>query len=91
MRDLATSIRATLRAGDVLVRWDERTFACALPGLQLPACVPRVRLPRTVLGARRPAVAASVGSAQLRDDESPEALAARAELPRRSAMRRSDG
>ena len=77
LRAVADALRSGLRPYDAVVRYGGDEFLTALPGLDVDGADKRVRNVNEALAARGAAV--TIGLAEMRPDETMEALIARAD------------
>jgi diguanylate cyclase (GGDEF)-like protein len=80
LRDVAASIVSAMRSYDVTVRWGGDEFVCAMSDLNLEVAAERIAEVKRALVGRRPEASISVGLAELNDDDTIEALIARADV-----------
>lgn len=79
LRDVPRAIVATLRAYDVTVRWGGDEFVCALSDVDLATASQRITAIQGALDAMHPGASISVGLAELRTDDTLEAVIGRAD------------
>jgi diguanylate cyclase (GGDEF)-like protein len=79
LRATADALRAHLRSHDLVIRYGGDEFVCAVSGLGLAEATARLGLVNTALAAAPRPGSMSVGLAELRPDDSPQELMARAD------------
>jgi len=89
--DLVAAVRGVLREYDLIIRWGGDEFLCGLASLSLDAAADRFADTEKVLAAKH--VTFSVGLAELRSDDTLQALIARADaaMYERRSRCRADG
>lgn len=80
LREVATSITATLRSYDVTVRWGAGEFVCALSDVSLESAFENLAEIGRLLERLRPGAGISSGLAEMRPGDSLESLIARADV-----------
>jgi diguanylate cyclase (GGDEF)-like protein len=80
LMEVATILRSHLRDHDLIVRYGGDEFICALSGLDMAESMTRMALVHSALAAGTEAASVTVGLAELRQDDAPEDLVARADL-----------
>jgi diguanylate cyclase (GGDEF)-like protein len=79
LREVAHTLRASLRPYDVILRYGGDEFVCALAGIDLPAAAKRLALVNAALAQAPEHSSVAIGLAELRPGDSAEALVARAD------------
>jgi diguanylate cyclase (GGDEF)-like protein len=79
LRDVASSLRAKLRAYDPIARWGGDEFVCAISEIGLESARDRLTEAGKVLNDTRPGASISVGLADLRQDDTLTSLIERAD------------
>jgi diguanylate cyclase (GGDEF)-like protein len=79
LREVATSITATLRSYDVTVRWGAAEFVCALADVTRESASESIAEIERLLGRLRPGVAIAAGLAEMHPGDTLESLIARAD------------
>ena len=79
LREVAHTLRASLRPYDVILRYGGDEFVCALAGIDLPAASKRLALVNAALAQAPEHSSVAIGLAELRPGDSVEALVARAD------------
>jgi diguanylate cyclase (GGDEF)-like protein len=92
LRAVPTAITVTMRSYDVTVRWGGDEFVCALPDMTKEAAMKRIDQIQRELDVLRPGATISTGLAELRADDTLQALVERADsdLYRAKATRGRD-
>lgn len=80
LREVATTLRAKLRPYDLIIRYGGDEFLCAISSIALPEATIRLGLVNAALAARPEQGSVSIGVAQLRPDDSTDALVERADV-----------
>jgi diguanylate cyclase (GGDEF)-like protein len=89
LRDVAIAITSTLRSYDITVRWGGDEFVCAMSDVTPELAAERIAEIQRTLNARSPAASITAGQAALRDDDTLDAVIARADAELYLAKRRS--
>lgn len=79
LREVAETLRASLRAYDVVIRYGGDEFVCALPGMDLVDATARLAIVNTTLAYADEPGSVTIGLAELQPGESVERLIARAD------------
>jgi two-component system, cell cycle response regulator len=90
LRLVADTLRANLRLHDVILRYRDGEFLCAMPDTSAPEAQARFLQVEHELAAVNTGHAISFGLAQARDDETLEALVGRAHADLHQARRSRD-
>jgi diguanylate cyclase (GGDEF)-like protein len=88
--DVANSFRDKLRSHDLVLRYGGDEFVCAFSGLDMAAATKRLALITAALAAAPEHGSVTVGLAQLRADDSPKDLVARADAALYTKRRRGE-
>jgi len=87
LRDVVVAIRSRMRSYEPIVRYGGDEFLCALQGVDIPNAEDRFDEIREVMNSAGSAASISVGFAELRDDETLEALTLRSDAALTRAKR----
>ena len=79
LRDLTATLAKRLRSHDIVFRYGGDEFVCILPGASLEGAAPIFEAVAETFSEGTPRRSFSVGLAELREDDTPEALVARAD------------
>ena len=77
--EVASTLRAELRTYDLIIRYADDEFACAISGLNVAGATKRLALVNVVLANAPEHGSITTGLAELQPDDSPEDLVARAD------------
>jgi diguanylate cyclase (GGDEF)-like protein len=77
--EVANALRAGLRSYDLIIRYGDDQFICALPGLNMAGAAKRLTLVKAELGDAHERGSLTLGLAEVQPDDSPQDLVARAD------------